>query len=332
MATRPQTIGGNEVSMNPDDSSWKVSVVDAAPIPELGMILTLEELRGQDGCNVALYLAGSDFCHKVANVHFNPPNSTVQNIVQEISTLHLDGSEVVTSSRPPSAAGARFNDSLAMLSPVQSKFRLKSISNYAGNRANLLYENGSAFRLTLPSISTSSLVGRCLEAFSTYLPSISALDLYTRWYRVRHAPGPPSISCAEEWELFCHCLLNKIGYQVDKLKVNSKANTSIVSPVYSKKMKPSDRGSDCDWQNLLDSRIHQECGQEVSYLLNIGHEVQEPTQQPEETEGEFLINEVKSTGEHRSNSFVCNIYTLFCPLQKWHPICFACIWSMKTWN
>ena len=46
------------------------------------------------------------------------------------------------------------------------------------------------------------------------------MDLLSRWYKTRNAPGPANMSSADEWNMFCQCVLEKLGYAVDKLKLN----------------------------------------------------------------------------------------------------------------
>ena len=147
-----------------------------------------------------------------------------------------------TSSRPPSAtlpASATAaelrgrllrtfgNDSLTLMSPlrpptavvdlscaaVTSLRSAGSVGDYGGRAATILgYISGHLMRLVLPPLATS-LVGRALAAVKQLLPRELALQLHGAWYSARHAPGP-GLGPAEEWRLFCKCLLALAGYQV----------------------------------------------------------------------------------------------------------------------
>ena len=210
---------------------------------------------------------------------------------------------VVTSSRPPSASGCPiFNESLlSMLSPVAKSdpnFLASNTTDSKSNRTmqndmNKTYENiselkygcyrnaklyykGLRLTLTLPPVCTSSIVKRCLKSLYAYLPNQLSLKLSKRWYRMRNAPGPSSISASEEWKLFVKCIFRSMGYNIEKLKpeifstsISRSGNDSSISPVYAKKMRPNDSGSDADWQNLLESRSHVQSGEQISFLLKM---------------------------------------------------------------
>ena len=178
------------------------AVCDAIPLPDLGMILTLEVQKGGGEKCLALHLPGSALGggRKVANVHFNlPPTErlNVQNIAQEISGLHIHGSSevILTSSRPPSRAqdAANFNESLALLSPVVSSsnnlttaatqkqysssvahpngLKIVQVSHHVGKSAHVYLDGGHSFRLELPEVATSPLVSKCLKAYCAYMSS-----------------------------------------------------------------------------------------------------------------------------------------------------------------
>jgi hypothetical protein len=180
------------------------------------------------------------------------PASATALLSQEISALALDSkpgtpflpstplhtrrSSFLTSSRPPSASLAAppgpssrpfGNDSLNLMSPLCAPVvdlscatvtNLRSpgrglVSDARGRASVILgYSSGHLMRLWLPPLATS-LVGRALAAVKQLLPRELALQLDGAWYSGRHAPGP-GLAPADEWTLFCKCLLSLAGYQV----------------------------------------------------------------------------------------------------------------------
>ena len=220
-----------------------------------------------------------------------------------------DKKGVVTSSRPTSAAGFQaFNDSLlSMLSPVAKsdqnllgfptmlskslpkdnqteKQQFISKVEFGGHSNAKLLHNDMRLLLTMPPICTSSLVHKCLTAMYAYLPNRLSIAFAIKWYRMRNAPGPSSISTTEEWKLFVKCLFSHMGYRVEKLQLEvfslsnlcKNGNDSSVSPVYSKKMRPDESGSDDDWQALLESKPHLQSGGKLSSVLRIPDVLRHP--------------------------------------------------------
>ncbi|KAJ8250814.1 hypothetical protein COCON_G00227360 [Conger conger] len=149
------------------------------------------------------------------------------------------------------------------------------------NRVTLELSSGTMLRITIPEIATSELVKRCLQAIKLILPlsppaverCLQAIKLIlpkdvaaqalVKWYTVYNAPGGPSMHL--EWSLFVTCFLSLMGYSTDRL-----AWTHSVSPVgldvevplspviAPKKARPSEMGSDDDWEYLLGCDYHRQ--------------------------------------------------------------------------
>ena len=125
---------------------------------------------------------------------------------------------------------------------------IKTLHSVMFDTCLLEYTNGVFVRLALPKKYTSSLVGRCLSALKNALQSKEAChELHTEWYCVRNAPGPLSISNAQEWNLFAKCLMQLLGYHTESFNFATEdfsrpasRDNSVTSPRASKKMRPSD--------------------------------------------------------------------------------------------
>ncbi len=195
-----------------------------------------------------------------------------------------------TSSRPPSAQGRRslnpLDDSqLALLSPVAAQLELatggkmtavESIGPCVSNQVHLKYASGSWLRLYLPTRdSCSPLVSACVGAICAALPKDCAIQLSTRWFACRNAPGPASLSPNKERRLFTQCLLGLLGYHPEHLVLlpmdSDPSSSEAASPAAcnSKKPRKIESGSDGDWEFLLSSVHHQEAGQKLSQLLGL---------------------------------------------------------------
>lgn len=231
-------------------------VKDVSPCPSLGMMIVLDQMHRK----LSLYSGNLRVC----GVHFSySPSVQLAHIAQEIATLHIDSnpqSNVITSSRPPSAVDPNFfhDTSMVLLSPVTGqskdnsalsspvKISLKCVHEVMAETALLEYTNGVFVRLALPPIHTSSLIGRCLSALQSSLKSQEACHgLFLEWYCIRNSPGPSSISNAQEWNMFAKCLMQLMGYQTDFInfaaeEFQASRENSMTSPRSSKKMRHSD--------------------------------------------------------------------------------------------
>ncbi|XP_061481518.1 anaphase-promoting complex subunit 1 isoform X3 [Rhineura floridana] len=132
-----------------------------------------------------------------------------------------------------------------------------SVRDPVQNRVTLELSNGSMVRISIPEIATSELVKRCLQGIKCILPKEVAVQMLVRWYNAYNAPGGPSYY--SEWNLFVTCLMNMMGYNTDRVAWTRNLDfEGSLSPVIApKKARPSETGSDEDWEYLLNSDYHK---------------------------------------------------------------------------
>ena len=128
---------------------------------------------------------------------------------------------MATSSRPGSAANtpAKFNDSLALLSPVignqpKNGARITGLRDPLYNQATVCFANPgsqseSFVKIFLPAMTSSPFVQQCITAVCSVVTKDLAIQLQSKWYSMRNAPGPTSVSPRGEWKDFTQCLLSK---------------------------------------------------------------------------------------------------------------------------
>ncbi|XP_036606766.1 anaphase-promoting complex subunit 1 [Trichosurus vulpecula] len=240
---------------------------DAAPVEKIDTMLVLE-----GNGNLVLY-TGLVRVGKVFIPGLPVPSLTMSNTMPRPSTP-LDS---VSTPKPLSKPLGSL-DEVVLLSPVpelrdSSKLHdspyiddctfqqlgsyIHSVRDPVHNRVTLELSNGSMVRITIPEIATSELVKKCLQAVKSILPKEIAVQMLVKWYNVHNAPGGPSYH--SEWNLFITCLMNMMGYNTDRLAwIRNLDFEGSLSPVIApKKARPSDTGSDEDWEYLLNSDYHQ---------------------------------------------------------------------------
>lgn len=96
------------------------------------------------------------------------------------------------------------------------------------------------------------------------------MELMTKWYTVRNAPGTQNISGEEEWNLFLQMLLRLIGYNLEALPLTQDSlNMIIDTPAKSKKQRILDNGCDEDWTFLLKSSFNRFQGNKLANSLGL---------------------------------------------------------------
>uniref|UniRef100_A0A8C4PIT9 Anaphase promoting complex subunit 1 n=1 Tax=Equus asinus TaxID=9793 RepID=A0A8C4PIT9_EQUAS len=256
-------------------SVTNIQAKDAAPVEKIDTMLVLE-----GSGNLVLY-TGVVRVGKVFIPGLPAPSLTMSNTMPRPSTP-LDS---VSTPKPLSKLLGSL-DEVVLLSPVpelrdSSKLHdclynedctfqqlgtyIHSIRDPVHNRVTLELSNGSMVRITIPEIATSELVQTCLQAIKFILPKEIAVQMLVKWYSVHSAPGGPSYH--SEWNLFVICLMNMMGYNTDRLAWTRNFDfEGSLSPVIApKKARPSETGSDDDWEYLLNSDYHQNV---ESHLLN----------------------------------------------------------------
>lgn len=171
-------------------------------------------------------------------------------------------------------AESHFDEELHMLSPVQplpttsnnlASSRLNNCQNIrdgTGNRLTLVFSSEKMFRISLPTMSESQLMSRCLLALREALPKQVALELLIRWYGTRNAPGSRNFSVDREWDIFRTMLFQHMGRPFPPMdggqqnKSNGSSKSSFDEP---KKRRKSENclGTDQDWEFLLKNTVQQ---------------------------------------------------------------------------
>lgn len=126
------------------------------------------------------------------------------------------------------------------------------------NRVTLELSSGTMLRISVPEIATSELVRKCLQAIRFILPKEAAMKVLVKWYNIYNAPGGPSAHA--EWNLFVTCFMTLMGYNTERLNWTRNLHFEVpLSPVIAaKKARPSDGGSDEDWDYLLGSHYQRQ--------------------------------------------------------------------------
>ncbi|XP_012289018.1 anaphase-promoting complex subunit 1 [Orussus abietinus] len=256
---------------------------DAVSLPSLNMIAIMDLSNG-----VCLYSGVT--C--VGKVHVTNVLASLSECNYFLPSLgHKFGSPfprrsslIPQSSVPPH--DIKFEEGLHLLSPVGSCPRplllenslsdgnLLALKEAVGNEVTLEYGNKNYFRIALPTLSTSPLVTKCLQALRSVLQKDLAMQMLVKWYGARNAPGPQDFSPLQEWHLFLVILLALLGYDVDKLELiktdeedqHTEKNSPIVLP---KKQKINDSVSNENWQYIVNSVEHSGSQAFLSDTLNL---------------------------------------------------------------
>ncbi|XP_069035969.1 anaphase-promoting complex subunit 1 [Lepisosteus oculatus] len=242
---------------------------DAAPLENISAMLVLET-----NGSLVLY-TGISRVGKVYIPGLPAPSCSLSNPMPRPSTP-LDS--ISTPARSLSRHVGRL-DEVVMLSPV-SELRgspkhhessllddtafqqigayIHSLRDPVRNRVTLEMSNGSMLRITIPEMATSELVKKCLLAIKFILPKETAVKVLVKWYNIHNAPGGPSSH--SEWNLFVTCLMTLMGYNTDRLAwMRSLDFEGSLSPVIApKKARPSEMGSDDDWEYQMSSDYHRQ--------------------------------------------------------------------------
>ncbi|XP_055586614.1 anaphase-promoting complex subunit 1 [Uranotaenia lowii] len=159
-----------------------------------------------------------------------------------------------------------FDEELHMLSPVQplhpsskltsSSSRMtncQSIRDGSGNRLTLAFTSEKMFRISLPVVSESKLVSRCLMAIRETLPKKTALEFMIRWYGTRNAPGSKDFNVSYEWKFFQGMLFQHMGRPFPTPDSHFNKSSSKSSFDEPKKRRKSENcpGNNDDWKFLM---------------------------------------------------------------------------------
>ena len=157
---------------------------------------------------------------------------------------------------------SNFDEELHMLSPVpplQSSSpqparlnNCQQIRDATGNRVTLVFGDKS-FRISLPLVTESLLVSKCLLTLREILPKDLAMATLIKWYGTRNTPGTQDYSREKEWEIFKNMIFQLCGRPYPPAESNLHKSLSKSSFDEPKKRRKSDHcmGSDSDWEYLI---------------------------------------------------------------------------------
>ncbi|KAG9468649.1 hypothetical protein GDO78_022271 [Eleutherodactylus coqui] len=251
-------------------SITNISAKDAVPVESINTMVVLES-----NGNLILYTGvvrvGKIFIQGLPapSLSMSNPMPRPSTPLESLSTptkplnKHLvpmeDGAGIMLSPVPELRDSSRLHESNYIDDCTFNQFGtyIHSVRDPVHNRLTLELTNGSMVRITIPDVATSELVKRCLQAIKYILPKEVAVQMLVKWYNCHNAPGGPSNHT--EWNLFVTCLMNMMGYNTDKLSWTHNLDfEGSLSPVIApKKPRPSETGSDEDWEYLVNSDYHR---------------------------------------------------------------------------
>ncbi|KAK1170590.1 anaphase-promoting complex subunit 1 isoform X1 [Acipenser oxyrinchus oxyrinchus] len=246
-----------------------ISARDAAPIEGIDAMLVLE-VNGSLVLYTGVARVGKVFIPGLPAPSLNrsTPMPRPSTPLDSISTParpvsrhahHLD--EVVMLSPVPELRGStKFNESSLIEDCTVQPFGtyVHAMRDPVHNRVTLEMSSGSMLRISIPEIASSELVRKCLLAIKYILPKEIAVKVLIKWYNIHNAPGGPS--CHSEWNVFVTCLMTLMGYSTDRLgwTRNLDLEGSLSPVIAPKKARPSEMGSDDDWEYLLGSEYNRQ--------------------------------------------------------------------------
>uniref|UniRef100_A0A4W6EW10 Anaphase-promoting complex subunit 1 n=1 Tax=Lates calcarifer TaxID=8187 RepID=A0A4W6EW10_LATCA len=248
-------IESNDTSQLIFASVTSIPAKDAEPLQNIDAMLVLE------ACGSLVLYTGITRVSKVFVPGLLSPTFSLTNHLPHLSTP-------VENVSTPANAGSRHLqrlDEAVMPSPV-SELRGPNIKHHEGS-----FLEDYTFQQTMPYIhalrdpvcNRVTLVGwfilrKCLQAIRFILPKEAAMKVLVKWYNIYNAPGGPSAHA--EWNLFVTCFMTLMGYNTERLTWTRNLHFEVpLSPVIAaKKARPSDGGSDEDWEYLLGSHYHRQ--------------------------------------------------------------------------
>lgn len=260
-------IESNDATQLIFPSVTTIPAKDAAPLQSIDAMLVLE------ACGSLVLYTGITRVSKVLVRNLLSPSISLTNHVPHISTPV----DIVST---PANAGRRHIHKLneeAMPSPVselkikhhessffedyacqQAPLFIHNLRDPVCNRVTLELSSGVMLRISIPEMATSELVRKCLRAVRFILPKEVAMKVLVKWYNIYNAPGGPSAHA--EWSQFVTCFMTLMGYNTERLAWTRHLQFEIpLSPVIAaKKARPSDGGSEEDWDYLLASHYHRQ--------------------------------------------------------------------------
>uniref|UniRef100_A0A8D3E4F7 Anaphase-promoting complex subunit 1 n=1 Tax=Scophthalmus maximus TaxID=52904 RepID=A0A8D3E4F7_SCOMX len=238
-------------------SVTSIPAKDAEPLQTIDAMLVLE------ACGSLVVYTGITRVSKVFVPGLLSPTFNLTNHRPNLSTP-------VENVSTPANAGSRHihrMDEALMPSPV-SELRGPNIKHHeASFLEDYTFQQAVPYIHALrdPVCNRVTLVGYILNssivtfsAIRFILPKEAAMKVLVKWYNIYNAPGGPSAHA--EWNLFVTCFMTLMGYNTERLSWTRNLHFEVpLSPVIAaKKARPSDGGSDEDWDYLLGSHYHRQ--------------------------------------------------------------------------
>ncbi|CAG9837359.1 unnamed protein product [Diabrotica balteata] len=244
-----------------------ISAKDAAPIPHLHMLAILEHSG-----NVSLY-SGLNIIGKLhigGTLAQHMPSPIVNRNILQVTSPFPRRSSLLPHVKSPDA---KFEEHL--LSPVlaavpvpkkpviqmnvkernNQKVFLTGLIDAIENRVTLKYSDGTFYRITLPSMASSSLIESCLGALRHTLEKDPATVLLCRWYSTKNVIGSKNITFEQEWKMFSSLLFELLGYEDEQYSESSLELPT--TPASMRKKQKYSEGTDDDWTYLCNSDYKQ---------------------------------------------------------------------------
>uniref|UniRef100_A0A673WB92 Anaphase-promoting complex subunit 1 n=1 Tax=Salmo trutta TaxID=8032 RepID=A0A673WB92_SALTR len=230
---------------------------DAAPLQDIDAMLVLEA-----NGSLVLY-TGVTRVSKVFVPGLLSPTFSLSNHVTHLST------PMDSVSTPAKATGRHIGrlEEVAMPSPV-SELRGTTKHHETSWLGDYTFQQSVPYihalrdpvssRVTLFDTYNCTFSVKCLQAVRFILPKETAMKVLIKWYNIYNAPGGPSAHL--EWNLFVTCFMTLMGYNTERLGWTRNLHFEVpLSPVIApKKARPSDTGSDEDWDYMWCSDYHRQ--------------------------------------------------------------------------
>uniref|UniRef100_A0A672FMK0 Anaphase-promoting complex subunit 1 n=1 Tax=Salarias fasciatus TaxID=181472 RepID=A0A672FMK0_SALFA len=256
-------IESNDTSQLIFPSVTTIPAKDAEPLQTIDAMLVLE------ACGSLVLYTGVTRVSKVFVPGLLSPTFGLTNHIPQLSTIDNYSTPANMGSRlhfrldedfiPSPVTGMRDTPTkhqessfLEDYSHHQATLCIQSLRDPVCNRVTLV--GLIHFLFSVQSISVS----KCLQAIRFILPKEAAMKVLVKWYNIYNAPG--GLSVHAEWSLFVTCFMTLMGYNTERLTWTQNLHFEVpLSPVIAaKKARPSDGGSDEDWDYLLGSRYHHQ--------------------------------------------------------------------------
>lgn len=233
-----------------------ISALDVQYLPSLKMLLVLDLNH-----SLTLYAGPSRLCKvHVPSFIFAPTREldcslpcSVPLVPRRSSLSSSTNSSFLDINVSPVPASASHLHKVAEDSGPLPPHHHISLQDAVRNRVTLESSSGMHYRLSLPAMSKDRIVKRCLKALSTVLPQELGVQVLTRWYMSRNAPGPTDLTASTEMHSFLVFILGTVGCVANSNGLQQAGGMDFdATPVAVKKSKSSEGGSNADWEYLLE--------------------------------------------------------------------------------